>query len=48
MDVGLFNSNAAVYRHTNSGRQLSGIWIRRSYAENGMLGLGLTPQPKSF
>jgi len=48
LDVGLFASNQVTYRHSNTFPQLSGIWIRRSYAENGMLGLGLTPQPKSF
>ena len=42
------NSNAVVYRHSNTWPQLSGIWIRRSYAENGILGLGLSPQPKRF
>jgi hypothetical protein len=48
MDTGLVPASRVIYRHSNTLPQLSGMWIRRSYAENGALGLGLTPQPKSF
>ena len=48
MDVGLFTTSSVIYRHSNTLPQLSGMWIRRDYAENGALGLGLTPQPKSY
>lgn len=48
MDNLITSASFIQYEHSNIFPQMSGLWIKRTFAENNMPGIGLQPQPTSF